>query len=162
MFPEIDKDKTKENVHRLLSHYRSMVRLADEEYTPKVTATFSLELKSPGGSGGNSDTVGRMVARKVTAESELWKIGRAMNKLDAYSRQLLHDRYISRRKKSDINIYMDLAMSESTFYRELEKAQLEFAEAYDYGRLLVEREKLSDHKWQIDKWESVEGDQTDE
>ena len=61
-----------------------------------------------------------------------------MNKLDAYSRQLLHDRYISREKKSDIQIYSDLNLSESTFYKDLTKAMIEFAEAYDSGRLLVE------------------------
>lgn len=137
MFPEIDKEKTKKNVHRLLSHYRSMARLADEEYTPKITATFSLELKGSGGSP--SDQVGNAVSRKVTAEQELWKIGRAMNKLNAYQRQLLHDRYIDRRQWSDIMIYMDLGMSEATYYRELGKAQIEFAEAYDNGRLLIDK-----------------------
>ncbi|MCC5894849.1 MAG: DUF1492 domain-containing protein [Alkalibacterium sp.] len=136
MFPEIDKEQTKKNVHRLLSYYRSMARLADEEYTPRITATFSLELK---GSGGQpSDTVGNSVARKVTAEQELWKIGRAMNQLNAYQRQLLHYRYIDSREMTDTMIYYDLNMSERTFYRELGKAQVEFAEGYDNGRLLAE------------------------
>jgi len=135
MFPEIDKEKTKKNVHRLLSHYRSMARLADEEYTPRITATYSFEPKAP---GGISDTVSQSVSRKVTAEREIWKIGRAMNKLNAYQRQLLHDRYIDRREMTDTMIYYDLSMSERTFYRELGKAQIEFAEAYDDGRLLVE------------------------
>lgn len=136
MFPEIDKEKTKKNVHRLLSHYRSMARLADEEYTPKITATFSLELKGSGGSP--SDQVGNAVSRKVTAEQELWKIGRAMNQLNADKRQILHYRYIDSREMTDTMIYYDLNMSERTFYRELGKAQIEFAEAYDYGRLLAE------------------------
>lgn len=135
MFPEIDKEKTKENVHRLLSHYRSMARIADEDCTPKITATYSLELKS---FGGISDTVGNAVARKATAEQELWKISRAMNKLNAYQRQILHDRYIDRKEMTDTMIYYDLNMSERTFYRELGKAQVEFAESYDNGRLLAE------------------------
>ena len=135
MFPEIDKEKTKENVHNFLSYYRNLARLADEEYTPKVTATYSLELKSP---GGPSDNVGNAVARKVTAEQELWKIGRAMNKLNAYERQMLHERYIRRKPWTDVMIYMSLNLSESTYYRELEKAQMSFAEAYDSGRLLTE------------------------
>lgn len=122
MFPEIDRDNTKKNVHRLLSHYRSMARLADEEYTPKITATFSLELK---GSGGNpSDQVGNSVIRKVTAQQELWKISRAMNQLNAYQRQLLHYRYIDNREMTDTMIYYDLNMSKRTFYRELGKVQI--------------------------------------
>lgn len=142
MFPEMDRDKTKRNVHRLLSHYRSMARLADEEYTPKLTATYSFELKAP----GISDNVGNAVARKVTAERELWKIGRALNKLNAYQRQLLHERYIDRRELTDIEIYYDLGMSKTTYYKELEKAQVEFAEAYDNGRLIVDisEEKRTD------------------
>lgn len=135
LFPRVDRGLTKLNVDRLLSQYRTMTRLADEEYTPRITATYSLDLKAP---GGISDNVSKSVIRKVVAEKELWKIGRAMNKLDAYSRQLLHDRYISREKKSDIQIYSDLNLSESTFYKDLTKAMIEFAEAYDSGRLLVE------------------------
>lgn len=135
LFPEIDKEKTKENVHRLLSHYRSLARLADEEYTPKITASYSLEMKSP---GGISDSVSRAVTMKETAERELWKIGRALNKMND-RRRLLHDRYIDKRELSDIRIYMDLGMSEATYYRELGKAQMEFAEAYDGGRLLEEK-----------------------
>lgn len=135
MFPEIDEAKTKENVDRILSFYRTMTRIADEEYTPRITATYSLELKAP---GGISDNVGDAVTKKVTAESELLKIAKAMNKLNAYYRQLLHGRYIDKKQLSDVMIYMDLGMSESTYYRLLGKAQLEFAEAYENGRLLTE------------------------
>lgn len=135
LFPKIDRGLTKINVDRLLSEYRTMTRLADEEYTPKITATYSLDLKAP---GGISDNVSKAVVRKVVAEQELWKIGRAMNKLDAYSRQLLHYRYISRSKKSDIQIYTELNLSETTFYKELSEAMIEFAEAYDGGRLIVD------------------------
>ena len=52
-----------------------------------------------------------------------------MNKLNAYHRQLLHDRYIRRRELTDVMIYMSLNLSESAYYRELEKAQMAFAEA---------------------------------
>ncbi|WP_368644808.1 ArpU family phage packaging/lysis transcriptional regulator [Alkalibacterium putridalgicola] len=136
MFPEIDKEQTKKIVHRLLSNYSTMARLADEEYTPEITATFSLELKGWGGKP--SDQVGNAVARKVTAEQELWKIGRAMNQLNAYKSQNLHYRYIDSREMMDTMIYYDLNMSERRFYRELGKAQTEFAESYDNGRLLAE------------------------
>lgn len=138
---------TKINVDRLLSEYRTMTRLADEEYTPRITATYSLDLKVP---GGISDNVSKSVLRKVVAERELWKIGRAMNKLDAYSRQLLHDRYISKGKKSDIQIYSDLNMSESTFYKELSEAMIEFAEAYDNGRLIVDLGESVEDYWRND------------
>lgn len=132
----IDKKATKENVDELLNLYRRLARMADEEYMPKMTATYSFEIKGNGGS--ISDQIGEAVSRKFAAQQEIIKITKAINKLNSYHRQLLFERYMKRRPQTDIMIYVGLNLSESTFYRELEKAQLEFAEAYDDGRLLVE------------------------
>lgn len=132
----IDKKATKENVDELLNLYRRLARMADEEYMPKMTATYSFEIKGSGGS--ISDQIGEVVSRKFAAQQEIIKITKAINKLNSYHRQLLFERYMKRRPQTDIMIYVGLNLSESTFYRELEKAQLEFAEAYDDGRLLVE------------------------
>lgn len=130
----IDKSATKENVDKLLSLYRRLARMADEEFIPKMTATYSFEVKA---SGGVSDSLGEAISRSVSAQQEIKKIVKALNKLNSYQRQLLFEKYIKRRQQTDIMIYIGLNMSESTFYRELEKAQLEFAEAYDDGRLLL-------------------------
>lgn len=132
----IDKKATKENVDELLNLYRRLARMADEEYMPKMTATYSFEIKGSG--GGVSDSLGEAISRSVSAQQEINKIMKAVNKLNSYQRQLIFEKYIKRRQQTDIMIYIGLNMSESTFYRELEKAQLEFAEAYDDGRLLVE------------------------
>lgn len=129
----IDKSATKENVDELLNLYRRLARMADEEFIPKMTATYSFEIK---GSGGVSDSLGEAISRSVSAQQEINKIMKAVNKLNGYQRQLIFEKYIKRRQQTDIMIYIGLNMSESTFYRELEKAQLEFAEAYDGGRLL--------------------------
>ncbi|MFL2071176.1 ArpU family phage packaging/lysis transcriptional regulator [Marinilactibacillus psychrotolerans] len=131
----IDKKATKENVDELLSLYRRLARMADEEYMPKMTATYSFEIKGSG--GGVSDSLGEAISRSVSAQQEINKIMKAVNKMNSYQRQLIFEKYIKRRQQTDIMIYIGLNMSESTFYRELEKAQLEFAEAYDNGRLLL-------------------------
>ena len=75
LFPEIDEKKTRKNVKELLCNYRSFVRLAEEEYIPKVTATYSFELKSF--TGLVSRATENAVVRKVTAEQELVKISKA-------------------------------------------------------------------------------------
>lgn len=141
LFREINRDATKKNVHGLLSAYRSLARIADEDYMPKMTSTYSFEPKSF--TGRTSDPVGGALSMKQQAEDELESIIKAFNKLNAYQRQLLYFRYIDRQEKSDIQIYMDMNMSERTYYRELEKALMSFAEAYKNGRLLAE-------KWQTD------------
>lgn len=137
LFPEIDKEKTKRQVRDLLSCYRSMIRIAGEEFIPKVTATYSFELKSY--TGLVSRTVENAVVRKVTAEQELIKISAAMNKLNAYDRQMIYDKYMNKEELSDTLIYLEYSMSSSSFYRELDKSLIKFAEAYDNGSLLREK-----------------------
>lgn len=136
LLPEIDEKKTKSNVKKLLSNYRSFMRLASEEYTPKVTATYSFELKSF--TGTVSRATENAVVRKVTAERELQKIVKAMNKLNAYDRQMIHDKYMDKRELSDTDIYLNYNMSSSSFYDKLGDVLIKFAEAYDGGRLIVE------------------------
>ena len=136
LLPDIDEKKTKSNVKSLLCNYRSFVRLASEEYIPKVTATYSFELKSF--TGVVSRATENAVVRKVTAERELQKIGKAMNKLNAYDRQMIHDKYMDKRELSDTDIYLNYNMSSSSFYDQLDKVLIKFGEAYDGGRLIVE------------------------
>lgn len=137
LFPEIDKDKTKQQVRELLSCYRTMMRIADEEYIPKVTATYSFELKSF--TGTVSQATENAVVRKVTAEQTLSKICKAMNKLNAYDRQLIHDKYMDSRELTNTAIYLNYNMSERSFFRELDRSLIRFAEAYENGRLIVSK-----------------------
>ena len=136
LFPEIDEKATRPQVKEYLSEYRSFVRLASEEYIPKVTATYSFELKSF--TGTVSRATENAVVRKVTAERELQKIVKAMNKLNAYDRQMIHDKYMDKRELSDTDIYLNYNMSSSSFYDKLDDVLIKFAEAYDGGRLIVE------------------------
>ncbi|WP_413518613.1 hypothetical protein [Carnobacterium maltaromaticum] len=45
LFPDLDKELTKENVDELLSSCRSLIRYVHEDYIPKVTQTYSFEIK---------------------------------------------------------------------------------------------------------------------
>ncbi|WP_368252026.1 ArpU family phage packaging/lysis transcriptional regulator [Enterococcus sp. 2201sp1_2201st1_B8_2201SCRN_220225] len=137
LFPEIDEKQTKDNVKQLLSRYRNFVRLASEEYIPKVTATYSFELKSF--TGNVSRPTENAVVRKVTAEQELAKIARAMNKLNAYDAQLIYDKYMDKRELTDTDIYLNYHMSASGFYNKLEAVLIKFAEAYEGGVLIVDK-----------------------
>lgn len=134
ILPAIDKERTKQNAIDLLSQYRTFVRLADEEFEPKITTTYSLSPRSI--TNQVSKPVEDAVVWKVTAEQELIKINKAINKLNAYDRQRIFDKYISRKEYSDKKLISDLNESESGYYYKLGKALLKFAEAYDGGRLI--------------------------
>lgn len=138
-FPEIDRKKTKQSVKKLLEHYRSLERLAGEEYIPNVTTSYSFELKSFTGRV-NRETENAVI-RKADAESELEKIAKAMNKLNQSDRKLIYDKFMSKKELTTTAIYLDYSMSSSSFYRELEKVLIKFAEAYEGGTLLRKKQE---------------------
>ncbi len=135
-FSTIDKEKTKRNVVELLNSYRTLARLADEEYLPNLTATYTFEPKSY--TGTVNKAIENAVVKKVAAEREINKIVKAVNKLNQTDRQLIYDKFLDKRELSSTAIYSKNNISASSFYRELDKALIKFAEAYEYGKLLEE------------------------
>ena len=143
LFSDIKKSQTLAGARRKLSHYRRLRHIAGEEYSPKVTATYSFEPKAPFGSPNRATE--DMVTRKVAAWQELEHIEKAINAiLDSYVRHVIYEKYCARYRKSDIAIYLDLGYSESEFYRLVERGQLEFAENYRNGKLLVFQEDVEE------------------
>ncbi|CYU66627.1 ArpU family phage packaging/lysis transcriptional regulator [Streptococcus suis] len=142
LFKEIDKYFTKKNAYEVLELYRRYARMAGEEYTPKLTATYSFEPKS---SGFTNKTTEIQVTNRVAACDELEEITKAINRvIDPYIRQILIEKYCKWHIKQDKAIYTDLGYSESEFYRMLERGAIEFAENYRGGELLVFRKFLGD------------------
>jgi ArpU family phage transcriptional regulator len=137
VFPEIDRKQTKKKVQDLLMNYRSLVRIAGERHAPKLTAAYTFETSEA--TGIIRQRTEPPLNRKELAEAELKKIIDALNQLEAEDRQLLYDKYIDHNFTTNIAIYMKLHMSESKFYRELDRALICFAEAYQNGELLIEK-----------------------
>lgn len=151
LFNEVDEEKTKKNVNAVLQVYRSLARIADDDCLPKVTASYEFDMPSSS-SGTIQDKMAEGLARKISAEQEIQKIAKAMNKLNAYQRKLLYDRYIHKQELSDIMLYMDSGMSERTYYRELNRSLMSFAESYENGRLLAEKWQTSGREM-ADDWQ---------
>ncbi|MFS7388764.1 ArpU family phage packaging/lysis transcriptional regulator [Carnobacterium maltaromaticum] len=139
LFPDLDKELTKENVDELLSSCRSLIRYVHEDYIPKVTQTYSFEIK---GSRTDASPLENGVLKKVNAEQELVAIVRALNRLNAYDSKILYDKYMDKNEYSDKQLIakyesLDEPRSERSFYRDLDRAMGKFAEAFDGGRLLA-------------------------
>lgn len=66
----------------------------------------------------------------------------AINKCDEMEREILYKKYVNYNGNYCIKIYIEMNVSESTFYRHLESALLQFAEAYNQGELLVYKDGL--------------------
>ena len=67
----------------------------------------------------------------------LKEIERAFKCLSVESRNRIYYKYMSEDSLYDYQIYNAQNISKDTYYRELGKAQLEFAEAYNGGELMV-------------------------
>ncbi len=134
LFEEVHEEITKTNVNNLLSRYHNIKRLAGS-YTPKITSTYSLTPRSE--TGLTSDSTSAKVNLMTEAQGILKEIERAFKSLSANSRNRIHLKYMSEDNLFDYQIYTSQNISKDTYYRELSKAQLEFAEAYNGGELMV-------------------------
>lgn len=130
LFPEIDKEKTIQNVTDLLSSYGRLCRLSGISQQ-KMVAIFSAEPFVPSADNTNE----KKLIKAIDYQAQVEKINQAIQLLGKDYQQLLIDKYLKEYK--DYWIYSKYSMSRSTYYRELEDAKLFFAEAYDKGCLLV-------------------------
>ena len=132
---KLDKRATKEKVVMILSAYKQLKKIAGEEYVSKVTATYSFEPRSY--TGAVNKSLEKHIERKLTAQKMVEDIEKAINRMsNAHLRQILIMKYC-KYYDSDIAIYVTLDISESEFYRELERGLLYFAECFCNGSLLV-------------------------
>lgn len=130
---EVNEEITKSNVNQLLSRYHNVKRLAGS-YTPKITSTYSLTPRSE--TGLTSDSTGDKVNLRGKAKEQLKEILKAFEALSLESRTRIYLKYMAEESLYDYQIYGSQNISKDTYYRELSKAQLEFAEAYKGGELM--------------------------
>ena len=131
---KLDTKATIRGVAEVLEHYKTLKKIAGENYVSKITAVFSFEPRSYTGTVHNP--IEEHIVRQETARSYMDKIEQAINKIrDPYRRQVIVEKYI-KSNVSDIAIYMDLGYSSTEFYRLLDKAMIEFAHYYDGGSFL--------------------------
>ena len=132
---KLDKRATKEKVVTMLTAYKQLNKIAGEEFVTKLTSTYSFETRSY--TGAVNKPLEKYIERQMTAQKMVEDIECGINQVsNAYLRQLLIMKYC-KNYDSDIAIYVTLDMSESEFYRELERALLYFAECFKSGSLLV-------------------------
>ncbi|MGC6768619.1 ArpU family phage packaging/lysis transcriptional regulator [Enterococcus sp. LJL128] len=136
IFPEIDKKKTKDNARKVLKAYPKLLRLAEASDLPNITSSYTFELRQS--EKGGSGSFEFILEKESRAGQELRKIAKGINKLSSFERQLLYDKFINN-KETNVALYMKYHISESKFYRELDRALIHFAESYDSGRLVIEK-----------------------
>lgn len=132
---EIDEKRTAEKAKQLLKNYLRIERIAGERYSPSLTATYSTSPK--GYTGTVNNPTEKMVARKLDAQNEVIAIQEAVAQLSSRSQEIIRAKFFDPEEPSSTACYIDLNLSESTFFRYLRSVLVEFSEAYKNGILLV-------------------------
>lgn len=147
LLPELDIEKTCKNVRALFKQYPSLERLAGEEYTQHLTASYSLEPRTKTNKRQNS--IENMVTRKVKAQQILADLYGALNRLPVEHRNILWRHHVLD-NITDYVIEQEFYMGRTKYYEFLRSAEIEFAEVYNKGELLVEKtDKVRTKRGQI-------------
>lgn len=136
-FPEIDVEKTIQNAKRKLREYHVWIEIANDWEGQKVTASYSLELKTPLMSP--SKAVEKLAIKKGDAQTEADNIKYAFNHInDPLSRIIIRERFFCVPPKATQILADELHMSRETLNNEINRACLTFAAIYRNGALMVE------------------------
>lgn len=121
---DVDGEKTKEAVETALEKYRMYMLTVPDEYLPRVTQTYSLV--PPSNTNAFYSPTESVAIRKVDFERErdeyMNRIVRAVNRLTKLQRELIVKRYMSMEEPRDYDVYNEMCISESKYYRERERA----------------------------------------
>ena len=121
---DVDGEKTKEAVETALEKYRMYMLTVPDEYLPRITQTYSLV--PPSQTNAFHSSTESAAIRKVDFERErdeyMNRIVRAVNRLTKLQRELIVKRYMNIEEPRDYDVYNEMCISESKYYRERERA----------------------------------------
>ncbi|GAB2496004.1 hypothetical protein GCM10008929_17380 [Alkalibacterium psychrotolerans] len=133
---EVDETKTRQNVKRLLRSYKKIQAMAhnggEDAAISRISHTGHIR-----GSQQNSDIIGQAVAKREKAKAIYDDIEQAFNRVDEDYLKCMKLYYFKPSTTTNINIYLDESISESTYYNYVKRAELEFADYYRAGALKV-------------------------
>lgn len=116
---DVDGEKTKEAVEAALEKYRMYMLTVPDEYLPRVTQTYSLV--PPSNTNAFHSSTESAAIKKADFERErdeyIERIRRAVNRLNKTERELIIKRYLSNEEMYDYELYNEMGMSESKYYR---------------------------------------------
>lgn len=116
---DVDGEKTKEAVEAALEKYRMYMLTVPDEYLPRVTQTYSLV--PPSNTNAFHSSTEDVAIKKADFERErdeyMERIRRVVNRLNKTERELIIKRYLSNEEMYDYELYNEMGMSESKYYR---------------------------------------------
>ena len=116
---DVDGEKTKKAVEAVLEKYRMYMLTVPDEHLPRVTQTYSLV--PPSNTNAFYSSTESTAIKRADFERErdeyMERIHRAVNRLNKTERELIIKRYLSNEEMYDYELYNEMGMSESKYYR---------------------------------------------
>lgn len=119
LIPEIDRDKTQENVEKAIQKYRIYALSIPDERLPKITASYTMVPPSTT-NAFHSSTEDAAIANVDMERERLEYIEhfrKAVNKLSHKERQAFIMKYMDEEEMFDYQVYNTLGMSESYYHK---------------------------------------------
>lgn len=115
----IDGKATKEELDKLFRQYRTYKLTTPDDLLPTITPRYTLEMPSFGGlSNSKTETAAiKNVEYFKEVENFFERFNRAMYKLSMKERQIIIMSFLDEEPRYDYEIYNEIGVSESTFYR---------------------------------------------
>ncbi len=119
LIPEIDRDKTQENVERAIETYRMYSLSIPEERLPKITASYTM-VAPTNTNAFHSSTEDSAIANVDFERERLEYIERfrkAINRLSQREREAFIMKYFGEEELFDYEVYNALGMSETYYHQ---------------------------------------------
>lgn len=131
---DYDEKQTRNNAKNLLNNARRMQSIVESQSYVRSPVMSHAPITH---SNINSEAVARMAVKSAEASEELNSINEAVNLMDEEQGLLLARKYLDKNKRSDTDLYLNMNLAASSFYRRVDKALVEFAFCYRGGELVA-------------------------
>lgn len=138
--PQIDEEKTRAKMERMLEKYRMLRLQTPEDFLPKITTTYTITPPSFSNQFHSSteDAALKKMDWEIEREKYMKRIERGINRLTQRERRILVMFYMQDEEMFDYEIYGEMGLSQRNYYRVKNKAyyRLAFAlreEVYKQG-----------------------------
>lgn len=132
----INEKQTIAKARKLLEQYHQIKRVAMQEVSQPLTAQIT-SMPTNKAKNQNSSKIEIGVQRKLDAAELLKSIDQAIQVLSDKDKHRISSKFMNGTQIFDYEIYEAENISQSTYYRQLNSALLNFAECYKGGQLLV-------------------------
>lgn len=118
LIPEIDRDATQKNVEKAIAKYRYYALQTEDEFLPKITASYSMvpPTNTNAFHSSTEDAAVRMVDFERERMEYITRFAKAVNRLSPREREAFVLKYMGEEELYDYEVYNQLGIGETYYY----------------------------------------------